>query len=217
MEKSLAAANGAPAMPDLDAAMKSYAAAYSALAPVITEANAYYERQDYKADKMAEGKALHKKLVAAAGPFLAERAKADALFAREKKQTDVLQLAAIEKAEGRKARWHVRNVMNAARDIMDLIPNRTSPVADMKAFDTTLAAYAAAVKEMDSYAAANPNSFFVFESQPRSLLGKLREFRDKLASAKGDLRRAKGGDITWIVNDYNMMVSSSQNATRFAR
>ncbi len=213
--KATAALTEQPLMPDLDAAMKDYIAAYSALAPIINEADGYYERQDYKVDKMAEGKAIHKRLVEAAGPYLRERARVDELFAREKKQADLLQLAAIEKAEGRKARWHVRNVMNNARDIVDLIPDGKKPVVDMKIFDVSMATYAAAVKEMDTYAAANPNSFFVFESQPRSLLGKLREFRDKLARAKGDIRKARGSDLTWIVNDYNMMISSSQSATQF--
>ena len=91
------------------------------------------------------------------------------------------------------------------------------PFVDMTAFDASLNAYAAAVREMDDYGRANPNSFFVFESQPRSLLGKLREFRDNLARAKGDARRARGCDMTWIVNDYNMMISSSQSATQFNR
>lgn len=215
--KATAALGEVPAMPDLDAAMKDYIAAYSALAPVINEANGYYERQDYKVDKMAEGKALHQRIVAAAGPYLRERDRVDELFAREKKQADLLQLNAIEQAEGRKARWHVRNVMNHARDIINLIPDNKKPVADMKAFDASLAAFGAAVKEMDTYGAANPNSFFVFESQPRSLLGKLREFRDKLARARGDIRRARNSDLTWIVNDYNMMISTSQSATQFSK
>jgi hypothetical protein len=204
-------------MPALDAAMKAYAPAYAALAPIIDEADAYYERQDYKSDKMAGGKALHARLVSAAGPFLSTRATADAAWAVEKAKTDKLELAAVEKREGRKARWHVRNVMIAAREIVDLLPNRRKPVVEMAVFDGSLNGYAAAVREMDDYGRANPNSFFVFESQPRSLLGKLREFRDSLARAKGDIRRTRGGDLTWIVNDYNMMISSSQSATQFNR
>jgi hypothetical protein len=143
--KATAAMSEAPAMPELDAAMKDYIAAYSALAPVINEANGYYERQDYKVDKMAEGKTLHQRIAAAAGPYLRERERVDQLFAREKKQADLLQLNAIEQAEGRKARWHVRNVMNHARDVINLIPDSKKPVADMKAFDASLAAFGAAV------------------------------------------------------------------------
>jgi len=217
IEKATAAMDAEPAMPDLDAAMKTYIAAYTVLAPTINEADGYYERQDYKVDKMAEGKALHAKLASAGPAFLAERAKVDALFAEEKAKSDVTELAMIEKREGRKARWHVSNVMIQARKIVDRLPDGDKPVVDMAAFDAALTAYGAAVKDMDGYGAANPGSFFVFESQPRSLLGKLREFRDKLARAKGDARRAGASDLTWIVNDYNMMVSTSRTATQFSR
>src|SRR5260370_5125392 len=55
-----------PVLPDLDAAMRDYIAANATLGPILNEASAYYERKDYKDDKMAGGKALHAKIVAAA-------------------------------------------------------------------------------------------------------------------------------------------------------
>ena len=70
---------------------------------------------------------------------------------------------------------------------------------------------------LDEYAAAHPSSFLSFEARPASWLGKLREFREKLGRAKGDARRGAGSDITWIVNDYNTMVSTAQTATQFSR
>ena len=206
-----------PTMPELDAEMKSYIAAYQALTPTITEADGYYERQDYRTDKMAQGKALHTKLAVAGPAFLAERKKVDALFKVEKAKSDAAELAAIEARDGRTERWHLPNVMIEARKIVDLLPADEQPQVDMPIFDGALARYADAVKAMDGYSAAHPNSFFTFESQPRSFLGKLREFDEKLARAKGDARRGGGSDLTWIVNDYNMMVSSSQSATTFSR
>ncbi|MCP1558830.1 UNVERIFIED_ORG: hypothetical protein M2438_002920 [Methylobacterium sp. SuP10 SLI 274] len=215
--KAEAAMSQSPAMPELDSAMKGYIAAYQALAPTVTEAEGYYERQDYRTDKMEQGKALHAKLAVAGPAFQAERAKVDALFRVEKEKSDTAELAAIEAREGRKARWHVANVMIEARKVMDLLPTDAKPVVDMPAFNAVLARYGTAVKDMDGFSAANPNSFHVFESRPRSLLGKLREFDDKLAKAKGDARRGAGRDVTWIVNDYNTMVSTAQTATMFSR
>ena len=211
VRREIAAAKAAipmnPLMPELDAALPAYIAAYEALAPTITKADGYYERQDYKADKMAEGKELHAKLAPAAAAYLAQREKIDALFANEKAKNDASQLALIEKKEGRKARWHLTNVMTRAREIMALMPAEKKPVVVMAPFDEALSRFATAVRDLDEYAAAEPGKLSFFESRPRSFLGKLREFRDKLAKAKGDARRGAGRDVTWIVSDYNTLIS----------
>ncbi|WP_174247542.1 YiiG family protein [Methylocapsa sp. S129] len=204
-----------PLLPELDSAMRDYIAANAALGPILNEASAYYERKDYKDDKMGGGKALHARIVAAAEPFLATRARLDNIVTAEKAKVDAARLASIEKREGRKANWHVANVMMRAQHVMDLLPSTAKPVIDVAPFDAAILDYSAAVKDMDTYGASNPNAFFVFESQPRSLLGKLRDFQEKIDRAKGDARRAGGGDLTWIVNDYNTMVTTSQNATQF--
>jgi hypothetical protein len=214
-EKAAAALTQEPRLPELDAAMRDYIAANAALGPILNEASAYYEREDYKTDGMAGGKALHARILAAAAPFLAARARADAAFRDEKAKVDERQLAAIEQREGRGANWHVVDVMIRARRVIDLLPSGANPVIDVAPFDASIAAYASAVKDMDAYGATHPNAFFVFESQPRSLLGKLRDFQEKIDRARGDARRAGGGDLTWIVNDYNMMVTTSQTATQF--
>ncbi len=56
IEKAKVAMGAEPKSPELDAAIERYIAAYQTLAPIITQAYGYYERQDYKADKMVEGK-----------------------------------------------------------------------------------------------------------------------------------------------------------------
>ena len=204
-----------PFFPDLDAAMRDYIAANAALGPVLTKANAYYERADYKVDNMAEGKRLHAAIVGAAGPFLAARARVDALIVVEKEKVDLWRLDAIEKREGRAADWHVANVMIRARRVVDLLPTNAKPIVDLAAFHAAMADYGAAVKGMDDYGAGKPNAFFVFASEPRTLLGKLRDFQEAIDHVKGDARRAGGDQLTWIVNDYNLMVTTSQNATQF--
>ena len=214
--KARAAAEAEPRMAELDAAIGPFIAAYETLAPLIAQADGYYERADYKVDKMAEGKAIHAKLAPAGRAFLDERAKVEPLFAREKIKSDEAELALIEKREGRKARWLVANVMMRARPVVELLPRDARPVVDLPAFDAALATYAAAVRNMDEYAAAEPGSFTGFEGRPASWLGKLREFREKLGRAKGDARRG-GIDTTWIVNDYNTLISTSQTAVRSAR
>jgi hypothetical protein len=206
-----------PLQTELDATMKRYIDVYQALAPLLTRANGYYERKDYKSDNMAEGRELHAKLVPAAEAFLRERATLDQQMLGFKRSVSALEIAEIEKLDGRNARWHVKNVMMNAEEIVEMLPSNAAPVVNMPGFDEVLARYASAVREMDMFSQENPGKFSGFESQPRSLLGKLRDFRDKLARAKGDARRGAGQDLTWIVNDYNMMVTFSRNATSFGR
>ncbi len=217
IEKALAATTQEPLVPEIDATMKRYIEAYQGLAPLITQANGYYERKDYKYDDMVEGKALHAKLVPAAEAFLRERDVLDRQMRGFKSDISRQEIAAIEAMEGKKARWHVKNVMISAEAIIELLPSNAAPVVNMPVFDEVLARYATAVRELDTYSQANPGQLSSFDSQPRSLLGKLRDFRDKLARAKGDARRGAGQDMTWIVMDYNMMITISQHALTFSR
>ncbi len=207
----------APDTPALDAAFARYIETYEALAPLITKADGYYERKDYKSDKMAEGKALHAKLVPAAEAFLKSRAEVEKLMRVFKRELDEKSLAAIAAQEGQGANWHMKTVMMHAQDVIEQLPKGAKP-ADMKAFDAALDAYAKVVRAFDEFAQANPGKFSTFESQPRSLLGKLRDVRDKLAKAKGRVRdQFVGMDLTFLVSQYNMMISSAQMAARFGR
>lgn len=211
------AAKAEPKMSELDAAMLAYVEIYQKLAPVIEKANKYYERLDYKSDKMEGAKAYHKDIAALAPTYGERRDAADLTLRAEKVKLDLASLKALEQMEGRKSRWHVRNVMIRAEAMMDLMPDNEKPVVDMAVFKGELDAYASAVREFDDYAIDHPDSFHVFESRPASLLSKLRDLDELLAKVKGDARKAGGNDIEWIVSDYNTMVTTSQTATTFAR
>ena len=215
--KARAAIGTPPASPELDAAFDRYITAYETLAPLITSANGYYERKDYKSDKMAEGKALHVKMIPAAEAFLAARGEVETRMRTFKRDLDTRALAALEAQEGQGPNWHVKKVMMSAQDVIELLP-QGQQAANMKAFDASLDAYAKAVRAFDEFAQAYPDKFSGFDSQPRSLLGKLRDFRDKLAKSKGQVRdQFVGMDLTFLINQYNMMVSMSDMAARFSR
>ncbi len=218
IEAAQQATTAEPKMPQLDEAMVSYIAIYQKLAPAVEKASKYYDRKDYKSDKFAGAKEFHKQIAEFAPEFAKERKRVDMLLSEEKSKIDLLELDALEKANGKKASWHVRNVMIRANTVVDLLPDNDKPIVDMAQFSKAMDAYAQAVREMDDYATENPNSFHVFESRPASLLGKLRDLQEKLEKTKGDAR--KGGvasDLQWIVNDYNMMVTTSQSATIFSK
>ncbi|MFV0367256.1 MAG: YiiG family protein [Hyphomicrobiaceae bacterium] len=215
--KARAVIGAPPVSAELDSAFERYITAYEVLAPLITTANGYYERKDYKSDKMVEGKELHAKMVPAAKAFLAARGEVETHMRAFKRDIDKRALAAIEAREGQGPNWHVKNVMMSAQDVVELLPQGRQ-AADMKAFDSSLDTYAKAVRSFDEFSQSNPGKFSVFESQPRSLLGKLRDIRDKLAKSKGKVRgQLAGMELTFLINQYNMMVSTSQSATQFAQ
>ena len=208
-----------PHLPDLDDAMRAYIAANDTLAPILNKANGYYSRADYKLDHMAEGKALHAQIVPAADAFIAARAQLEKVMRIEKLQLDQIRLATIEKQEGRDARWHVANVMMHAKQTLDALDdgNGKNGSVDMPAFDADMTGFGTAVKAMDDYNADHPGSFSAFETFPDSMLGRLREVQSRLGRTRGNLRRAAGLDMTFILSDYNTMVTTSQTATMFAK
>lgn len=216
--KAEAATGQPPAQPELDETVKRYVKAYQELAPLVTRAERYYDRKDYRDDGAAEGRELHAKMVPAAEAFLRERAVFDAQLNRFKASVDARELAAIEAAEGRSGRWQIRNIMIAARGVMDWMPSNEKPIVDLKSFDAAVVNYAGAIKEMDKFKDANPSGVPMIGSSASSWLGSLRDFREKLGKSKGDVR--KGGaanDANRLVSSYNMMVSMADSAARMIR
>lgn len=201
-----------PKLPDLDAAMQAYVDIYQQLAPVIDKADKYYERSDYKADKMAGGKAMHKDIAALAPIYEQRRQAVDAALKTEKRKVDLASLDAIEKRDGKNKVWQVRNVMMHAEALVDMLPSNEKPVVDLPPFKTALDDYADATKTFDDFGLAHPNAFLTFEDQPDSLLSKLRDLYETLSKVKGDARKGGGDDLENIVDDYNMMVSTSDIA-----
>lgn len=215
--KAEAATGQPPAQPELDGAVKRYIAAYQELAPLITRAERYYQRKDYRDDNVAEGRELHARMVPAAEAFLRERTVFSNQLSGYKKGIDARELAAIEASEGRQARWQLRNIMINARAVMDYMPSNEHPIVDLAGFDTALAGYAAAIREMDAFKDKNQTSVPIIDSQASSWLGALRDFREKLGKSKGDVRKGAADDANRIVSSYNSMVSLSGSAARMIR
>jgi len=123
------AAELAPDTPKLEAAMERYIQAYERVAPVLNEAAAYYDRQAYRDDAMAQGKALHARLVPLAEAFLPER---EAMLAELRpfvRSVEAQEVAAREAREGRSTAWHAASVMHAASRVVDTFPRvRPKPI-----------------------------------------------------------------------------------------
>jgi hypothetical protein len=209
--KGRKAATDMPAIPALDAAILQLAATFEALVPILNEADAYYERKDYLGDAMAGGKALHERLVPAATAFLSARATAEGLQEQFKDLIDRQQLRKIEKAEGKSVRWHVRNTMMLASKVVDLMPSTPKRGTDLKPFDTALATFGDAVRDLDNAIRESGKSTPI-DSYPRDILGKLREMRDNIAKGRAD-SMTFSMDYQGVITRYNMMVTMA-NAFR---
>jgi hypothetical protein len=122
LKEARAATGREPRAESLDAAMVRYISAYEALAPVMTEAARYYDRQGYEADKMAKGKAYHTAMVPLATAFMAERTATMPLLRAHLSEVQALEVAALEAKDGRTAAWHTANVMAALHRVVDAFP-----------------------------------------------------------------------------------------------
>ena len=203
-ETALAAA---PQLPDLDDAVRAYIAANDAVAPVLNKAAGYYERKDYMQDHMERGRALHAQIVALGGAFVAARARLEAVMRKQKLQLDMIRLATLEKREGRRASWHAANVMMRAKQTLDALESGHGGAVDMPAFDGAMKDLGTAVTGLDDYRAEHPGAFSGFASFPDGLLGRLRDVQQRLARTHGNLARAAGFDMTFVMSDYNTMVT----------
>ncbi|WP_439541425.1 DUF3829 domain-containing protein [Hyphomicrobium sp.] len=124
-----------PDTPALDAVMASYIEAYDAVAPVLNEANQYYERKAYEADGMAEGKALHARMVPLADAFLAKREAMLQELRPFMREVEGREVAAIEAKEGRSRTWHAANVLHAANRVIDTFPKTRPKQIDSDTLD----------------------------------------------------------------------------------
>lgn len=225
-KKGVEAANALePREAELESAASAYVAAVVALEPLLKEADDYYTQQNYKDDKMAKGKALHPRLVAAWDGF----AKADRQL---REGVDIIQdkraaelIGDIEKKEGRKARYHIETLMISAKRL-NRAQSTTPP--DIAKITTALAQYETIVNETEAFAGANKDSKIgsSFLSSAKSYLVTakqlMRRVRDKVPYSSGE-KMLINGSGAWMVEgsparltrDYNQLIESYNRGASF--
>lgn len=206
----------------LETAASTYAQAVSALEPLLKEADDYYSQEDYKDDRMAKGKTLHPRLVAAwdafAGADKALRAGVEAINDRRALE----RLTEIEKSEGRKARYHVEATMIRAKRLL-----RTYDAAkpDSGAITQALNDYEDIVKATEQLAAGETKIGSMFVGSAKSYLTTakqaMRRIRDKVPYSSGDKMMLNAGS-GWMVEgspqrllrDYNQLIEAYNRGAR---
>ena len=205
----------------LEAAASAYAEAVGKLEPLLKEADDYYKQEDYKDDRMAKGRALHPRLIAAWDAFAnADKALRTGVDTINDKRS-LERVAAIEAAEGRKARYHVEMLMIQAKRVARASDQAKPDVATITA---ALAEYEAAVKALDQLGSdAKIDSFFI--SGAKSYLASAKQFmrriRDKVPLSQGDrmMINAGGGEMIEgtpqrLMRDYNSLIEAYNRGTR---
>ncbi|HKY87350.1 MAG TPA: YiiG family protein [Pseudorhodoplanes sp.] len=202
----------------LEAAASAYVEAVSQLAPLLKEADDYYSQEDYKDDRMAKGKVLHPRLVAAWDAFAgADKALRGGVEAVNDKRA-LERLAEIEQKEGRKARYHVQATMIQAKRVMRA---QETEKPDLAAFTQAINDYEATVKAMEEASNAGGESKIgsMFIGNAKSYLTSakqlMRRVRDKVPYSQGDRMMLNGGG-GWMVEgspqrvlrDYNQLIDA---------
>ena len=202
----------------LEAAASAYAAAVGKLEPLLKETDDYYTQENYKDDRMAKGKALHPRLVAAWDEFAAADRSLRNNVETINDRRALEKLAAIEQSEGRKTRYHVEAVMIQAKRVLRA-ENASPP--DLAAITAALNDYEAIVKAAEEISGAEGGakigSFFLGNAKSYLTTSKqlMRRLRDKTPYSQGDRMMMNSGG-GWMIEgspqrlmrDYNQLVDA---------
>jgi hypothetical protein len=204
---------------ELEAAASAFAQAAATLEPLLKEADDYYTQENFKDDKMAKGKALHPRLVAAWDSFAAadRKLRAGVEAINDRRATE--KLAAIEQTDGRKARYHIEATMIAAKRVMRA---NEAEKPDLAAITTAVGDYEAAVNGAAPFSASDggPKIGSMFLSNAKSYLVTakqlMRRLRDNTPYSAGDKLMLSQAGAGWMIEgspprlmrDYNQLVDS---------
>lgn len=178
-----------PAVPTLDERSAAYVTALENLARDWDALKAYYDKGENLDDKGAKAGELHQTAMAAFEAFGQAHGALDDEVRTLNRKRRVADLAAREKAEGRKLEVIIDNMMLEAETAIEAVMRKDTPAADL---DAATQRYGALVDEVDAYARANPG-----EVKRGSMTNLTNYSRGFLAAAKVvGRKRADGAEPT---------------------
>jgi hypothetical protein len=208
---------------DIEAAASAYAEAVGRLEPLLKEADDYYSQENYKDDRMAKGKALHPRLVAAWDAFASADQKLRSGIEAINDKRSLVRLPEIERSEGRKARYHVEALMIQAKRV---VRTQETDKPDLAALTQVLNEYETSVKGAEEFAgngADKIGSMFISNAKSFLVTAKqlMRRIRDRVPYSSGDKMMLNAGS-GWMVEgspqrllrDYNQLVDAYNRGAR---
>jgi hypothetical protein len=203
-----------PKVDDLDKAGAAYKKALLAVMDTVGKASVYYEHKDYKDDKLANGKTMHKPLLAAFAAFDQATGDLEAVLQKIQDKMTVEDLAELEKTEGKKALWHQRDVMRSAEMFMRALSAEPNP--DAAKLAPASDAYAKSFQELKDWtdknkAEADKNVLWgTFVRESDELLTQIKELNRGFRDAKKAPERGDGSHES-ILGKYNQLVTQSND------
>jgi hypothetical protein len=212
----------------LEKAGSAFAEALFDLVAAVRQANDYYEPGDYKDDKMAKGRALHPKLMAAWDRFAVADAELRPVIERINDLIQLENLDAIEKREGHKTSYFVLNLMIKAKAVLRAERSGAADGFEIRQAVQALDALDVSIQDLETYGLAHSSekAGSIFLSAARSFLksGKelMRRVRDKVPYSQGERMLLGSQGSSWMVegspgaltHNYNQLVERFNSSPR---
>jgi hypothetical protein len=218
----------APKLPELEAAGDAYVAALVELQPITVKLRAYFEQGDYKDDKLAAAIEAHPKLMAVYVAFDKANRALNAEVDKLEDKLAVDSLAALEKTEGKRLRWHHKRAMLEAKKVVTIAVSVKSPfeLKDTAPLAAALAAFDTAIEELAAYYEKNKAELERYTSIERELKDFLKDAKDMLRRVRDKQHFSSGEKMTInannaeavegtparVIRSYNTLIDSSNRS-----
>jgi hypothetical protein len=211
-----------PSMPDLEAQAATYASTLTDLGKLTKTAHDYYDQKDFKDDKFAKGKAMHKPLMAAFDAF----EKADKPF--EDKVTTLndginqRRLVELKNDPARRLQYDVAKSVDDAKKLVHFAEVDSLEKVDATGLNTALTSYEQSYGDLTSYAdghtaeADKVTMFSRFRSTSEYFLKSAKELMRRKRDNKGFKGESGSpenidGHMAQVLSKYNDMIDASNS------
>jgi hypothetical protein len=198
-----------PALPEIEAAMKSYYASGTELAGYTQQLDDYYENDGPKGDEWEKGKAIAPQLLAAWEAWDAADVALETAVDAKKDENDAKLLALIEAREGKNLRWHAQHVVLAAKTLARCVAVEGTKAATCDDAHGALAAAASDFRAYHDAHAAEAEAVFWMSSFQGAVGTYVTEAEALMRSLRDG--KAKPDERQRATDRYNDLVNAANN------